>query len=127
MTLFDQAYQQMQNNSCKDLRVFNEIAFTAKLIGMSAQGTGPYRQVLTEMMEELHQVTPRSILKQPLFIAAPNSTSTDMKCINRDAIVPNPSCGSMEALNMYSFFGRLIGIAIRNTSQGTMLPLYLTR
>ena len=35
------------------MRVYGEICFHAKLKGMSAQGTGPYRQILTEITEEL--------------------------------------------------------------------------
>ena len=46
--------------------------------------------------------------------------------MNRNTIVPNPSAGATNALEMYEFFGRLIGIAIRNSSKGTVLPLYLT-
>ena len=73
---------------------------------MSAQGTGPYRQVLTEMTEELHVP---NLTRLPLFIPNPNSALTDTKATNRNTIVPNPSAGATNALEMYEFVGRLIG------------------
>ena len=56
-----------------DLRVHGETAFKCDLVGMSAQGTGPYRQVLTEMTEELHVP---NLTELPLFIPNPNSQLT---------------------------------------------------
>ena len=55
-SLFDQAYRQLSSSATVEktsLRVYGEICFHAKLKGMSAQGTGPYRQILTEITEEL--------------------------------------------------------------------------
>ena len=123
LTLFDQGFQTMSTVSPSDLRVHGETAFQCDLVGMSAQGTGPYRQVLTEMAEELHVP---NLTELPLFLPNPNSQLTDTKAMNRNTIVPNPSAGATNALEMYEFFGRLIGIAIRNSSKGTVLPLYLT-
>ena len=123
VTLFDQGFQTMSTVSPSDLRVHGETAFQCDLVGMSAQGTGPYRQVLTEMAEELHVP---NLTELPLFLPNPNSQLTDTKAMNRNTIVPNPSAGATNALEMYEFFGRLIGIAIRNSSKGTVLPLYLT-
>jgi hypothetical protein len=65
-----------------------------------------------------------NLIKENLFILNSNSKSTDIKTINRDTIVPNPSCGSSKSLSMFEYVGRLIGIAIRNSD--TMLPFFLT-
>ena len=125
VTLFKQGFDELNKiSSISDLRVYGETAFKCNLLGMSAQGTGPYRQILTEITHELH--VPH-LIPEELFIPNANSLSTDIKTINRHTIVPNPSSGSSKALAMFEYVGRLIGIAIRNHDKGyTMLPFFLT-
>ena len=84
-------------------------------------GTGPYRQVLTEICDELQE--PGFL---DLFIANSNADLSDSKAPNQSSCVVNPSAGSEQTLERYEFLGKLIGMAIRNSSTGTMLPLDLT-
>jgi hypothetical protein len=122
MTIFEQAFDQLGSLPDSHLRIFGETAFKCNMLGLSVEGTGPYRQVLTDMCEELQ--LPGLLSGSPL-ISNPNSR-LDEHVPHRHTVLTNPSAGSRRSLAMLEFMGKLIGIAIRNSSSGTVLPLCFT-
>jgi hypothetical protein len=58
-------------------------------ISKKTKGTGPYRQILTDIIHELHVP---NLVPEALFI--PNTNATDDANIH--TIVPNPSSGSSQ-------------------------------
>jgi len=122
MTIFEQAFEQLGSLPDSQLRVHGETVFKCNMLGLSVQGTGPYRQVLTDLCEELQ--SPGLLFGSPL-IANLNSR-LDKYAMNSHTMLTNPSAGSRRSLAMLEFLGKLIGIAIRNSSTGTVLPLSFT-
>ena len=74
-----------------------------KMAGIDVGGL--YRDSITAICEALQSKA------VPLFIPCPNATS-DMG-ENKEKFIPNPKCTSALHLSMYSFVGKLMGIAIR--------------
>ena len=122
MTIFEQAFEQLGSLPDSHLRIFGEVVFKCKMLGLSVEGTGPYRQILTDICEELQ--LPGLVSGSPL-IKNPNRR-LDAHAPNRDTVLTNPSAGSRRSLAMLEFLGKLIGVAIRNSSSNTVLPLQFT-
>ena len=75
-----------------------------KLVGESVDDCGGgYSETIAEMCEELQNGS------VPLLIQTPNGR--DETGVNRDCFIINPSATSPTHLNMFRFFGVLLGIA----------------
>eukprot|EP01084_Bolivina_argentea_P086197 155804_1 len=113
-SIFHQLYIQLKYLDSKDLRR-NYIAklddgqertFKVKFFGEGVQDNGgPYRETFNEIFNEIFNEN--EIL--PLFIKSPNFKYSDG--IIQDKYIPNPSCVDND---LYKFFGKIIGICIRN-------------
>ena len=91
-------------------------AFQVEFQGEGASDAGgPYREVLTNMCNELQSKA------LPLLIPTPNARES--VGTNTDQWMPNPSQSSAQVLQQYTFLGRLMGIACRT---GTPLALDLS-
>eukprot|EP01083_Nonionella_stella_P076243 207667_1 len=104
-SIFHQLYLQLKYLDCADLRRNyaaklddgQERTFKVKFFGEGVQDNGgPYRETFHELMDEV--LNEDHVL--PLFI-------------QHDSLsyIPNPSCAEFD---FYRFFGRVIGICIRN-------------
>ena len=80
-----------------------------KLVGESVDDCGGgYSETIAEMCEELQNGS------VPLLIQTPNGR--EETGVNRDCYIINPAATSQTHLNMFRFFGVLLGIAIRSGS-----------
>lgn len=80
-----------------------------KLVGESVDDCGGgYSETIAEMCEELQNGS------VPLLIQTPNGR--EETGVNRDCFIINPSATSQTHLNMFRFFGVLLGIAVRSGS-----------
>jgi len=109
-TIFGQIYQHLRT---KSFNIFkkkeggnNNKMFNANFVGeASIDAGGPYREALCQACGELQS----SIL--PLFIPSPNQKNESG--IGREKWIVNPSAKTTTHLDMYKYFGGLIGYAMR--------------
>eukprot|EP00026_Physarum_polycephalum_P000459 Phypoly_transcript_00460.p1 GENE.Phypoly_transcript_00460~~Phypoly_transcript_00460.p1 ORF type:complete len:982 (+),score=122.97 Phypoly_transcript_00460:1742-4687(+) len=112
-TVFMQTYLQLKDVPTSTFWVEPEArAWFVKLIGEGATDAGgPYFEILSQICTDI-QSPPLS-----LFIPCPNAqiaTEQEGSVTNRDKLIPNPSKKTPEYLSMYSFIGKLLGIALRS-------------
>ena len=67
---------------------------------------GPYREVWEEFVMEIMSPC------LPLLVPCPNQVNKHG--MNRDRFVLNPISRSSQDIEMFAFFGKLLGISIRN-------------
>ena len=113
-SIFYQLYAALKYLENKDLRRNyaaklddgQERTFKVKFFGEGVQDNGgPYRETFHELIDEVFNE--QQLL--PLFIKSPNFEHSDGRI--QDKFVPNPSCS---AYPLFQFFGRIIGICVRN-------------
>eukprot|EP00474_Spongospora_subterranea_P006862 CRZ07320.1 hypothetical protein [Spongospora subterranea] len=113
-SLFGQAQTQLDVMHVRDLRRGfvrmlddgQERTFKVKFVGEGVTDNGgPYRECFNEFVAELF----RFDCALPLFIPTPNAREAQGS--HRDRAVPSPSCTRFD---LYRFFGKLIGVAVRN-------------
>jgi hypothetical protein len=86
--------------------------FKVKFVGEGVQDNGgPYRELFNDLISELFN--DESLL--PLFIRSPNNR--EVQGLNQDKFIVNPNCFLLE---MFEFFGKLMGIAVRHRIQLNM-------
>eukprot|EP00475_Leptophrys_vorax_P002431 TRINITY_DN11357_c0_g1_i1.p1 TRINITY_DN11357_c0_g1~~TRINITY_DN11357_c0_g1_i1.p1 ORF type:complete len:1001 (+),score=216.22 TRINITY_DN11357_c0_g1_i1:70-3003(+) len=86
--------------------------FKVKFVGEGVQDNGgPYRELFNDLVAELFNE--QSLL--PLFIRSPNNRET--QGLHQDKWIVNPSCFNLE---MFEFFGKIIGVAVRHKIQLNM-------
>lgn len=74
---------------------------------------GPYREGLTNMCTEIESEA------LPLLVKTANNRNNHGE--NRDCFIPNPSSNNPTHMDLFKFFGHLLGFAIRTMSA---LPLH---
>ena len=79
----------------------------------STDAGGPYREGLTNICQEVES----EVL--PLFIKTANNRNNHGE--NRDCFIPNPGSNNPTHMDLFKFFGHLLGFAIRTMSA---LPLH---
>ncbi len=114
--LFGQIYTQIKaanNFACFRQNSSDDRCWRANFAGEgSVDAGGPFRDSLTNVCNELQSDT------LPLLIKTVNNRNNHGE--NRDCFIPNPASNNPSHLNMFKFFGYLIGYAIR-----TQCPLNL--
>jgi len=91
----------------RTIRCWTKRAFRVKLIGEGVDDNGgPYREVFIQTCNELQQL---DIL--PFLIPSPNQRSKFGN--NQEKYIVNPSQNTPQALEMYKFIGRMMGISVR--------------
>lgn len=90
-----------------------ERAFKAKFEGEGVDDYGgPYRECFSQFALELQAVTSDTQCVLPLFQPSPNWRNAIGD--TRDCFIVNPGCVSNLYLEMYNFFGQILGIALRS-------------
>jgi hypothetical protein len=80
----------------------------------SIDAGGPYRESLTQMCQELHSS------HMPLLVPCANRLAGSGS--NRDKFVPNPALTEPYHMSCFTFFGKLVGLALRTDAS---IPLHL--
>eukprot|EP00941_MAST-03F_sp_MAST-3F-sp1_P002517 g2517.t1 len=115
-TVFGQLFKALHNLHPRELR-HPEQAFRVLLSGEHADDSGgPYRVVMATACQELQ--SPAKVL--PILIPSPNQKKKIGD--NQDKFILNPSACSPQALEMFAFLGKMMGIALR-TPQHSGLDL----
>eukprot|EP01091_Cochliopodium_minus_P010079 TRINITY_DN2625_c0_g3_i1.p1 TRINITY_DN2625_c0_g3~~TRINITY_DN2625_c0_g3_i1.p1 ORF type:complete len:1721 (+),score=746.57 TRINITY_DN2625_c0_g3_i1:2414-7576(+) len=119
-TSFGLAMQQLSKSNDSVLRQKKppgtepHFSFVIEFKGENVEGQGgPYRQFYSDVSRELKD-------RLPLLIPCPNAQIQNGD--NRDKFIISPSATSSQDLNMFEFFGKLIGISMRT---GVLLTLDL--
>jgi len=101
--------EELRRNYVAKLDDGQERTFKVKFFGEGVQDNGgPYRETFHELIDEVFNE--QQIL--PLFIKSPNFRESDG--IVQDKFVPNPSSSSAADLELFAFFGQMIGVCVRN-------------
>jgi hypothetical protein len=105
--VFSQAFRFMQSMPPEKLRSSSGQLYNVRFMGENAvDAGGPYRESFSMFCQELQSAA------LPLMVATANSKNEIG--INRDRWVLNPAAISATNMEMFSFFGKLMGIAIRS-------------
>jgi alpha-tubulin suppressor-like RCC1 family protein len=109
-TVFGQIYQYIKSKSFKIFKKKeggnNNKMFNVTFVGeASIDAGGPYREALTQACAELQSAA------LPLFIPSPNQKNESG--LFREKWIINPSAKSTTHLEMFKYFGGLIGYAMR--------------
>lgn len=120
--IFQQAMDQLHHQNPILLRQVDR-SFKVVLQGENAEGeVGPFREALGEICKNLQSSN------SPLLIPCPNqqlANDTIGVGENREKWIINPGAKSSKELNMFEFFGKLIGVAIRSNTPLTLdLPSF---
>jgi len=104
-SLFGQAFLQLNSKDPKSLRV-KQIAWLVHFVGESSVDAGGlYRESISQFCTELQSDA------LSLFINCPNGQHKIGE--NREKYIPKPSSNSPDQLEMFVFFGKLLGVALR--------------
>ncbi|KNC55091.1 HECT domain containing 3 [Thecamonas trahens ATCC 50062] len=104
--VFVQAAAQLNKQNPRVLRAMDGQAFYVQFLREGANDSGgPYRELITDAVAEIMSDD------LPLFIRSPNAVGTIGS--NRDKYLLNPSASSAAQLELFRFFGKLLGVAIR--------------
>ena len=104
--VFSQAFRQMQSVPPSALRRSDQLFYTTFAGERAHDAGGPYREAFAMMYLELQSPS------LPLLIKTPNGRHSVGQ--NREKWILNPSATSSLHMDMFSFLGKLMGIAIRS-------------
>ena len=104
--VFSQAFRQMHTLAPSTLRRSDQLFYTTFAGERAHDAGGPYREAFAMMYLELQSPS------LPLLIRTPNGRHSVGQ--NREKWILNPSASSSLHMDMYSFLGKLMGIAIRS-------------
>ena len=117
-SIFGQIWRQVKGNNFNTLCI-NESGSQAWYVRLIGEGSidagGPYRETITNICDELQSAL------LPLLVPTQNNKNDHGE--NRDCWVPNPSSVAPTHLEMFEFFGALLGMSFRS---GSVLNLNLT-
>jgi len=104
--VFSQAFRQMHTLAPSTLRRADQLFYTTFAGERAHDAGGPYREAFAMMYLELQSPS------LPLLIKTPNGRHSVGQ--NREKWILNPSATSSLHMDMFSFLGKLMGIAIRS-------------
>jgi hypothetical protein len=109
LSCVSQAFRALHNNpshTLRDLRSHCQLWNTVLAGERSHDVGGPYREVWEEFVIEIMSPC------LPLLVPCPNQVNKHG--MNRDRFVLNPLSRSSQDIEMFAFFGKLLGMSIRN-------------